>query len=145
MWALPPHYVILLSLLFPIAMCHLSISPLWSVWSLSHLIVHSPPAICPAPFHVSLPSRCARYISSPTPTTYCLPPCVFPCCLSHTSLLLIPPPPPHGFGATTPLLRPTLRAGLHAIHQAVQLIQVAARGAFHVIKVSSWPGCPQSQ
>jgi hypothetical protein len=73
-------------------MCHLSISPLWSVWSLSHLIIHSPPAICPAPFHVSLPSRRAHYISSPAPTTYCLPPCVFPCRLSHTSLLLIPPP-----------------------------------------------------
>jgi hypothetical protein len=104
--------------------------------SLSHLIIHSPPAMCPALFHVSLPLKCVHYISSPAPFAYCLPPCVFSCNLSHTLIVSVLP---------LPLCAPSFALASTPIHQAIQLIHVAARKVFHVAKVPSWPGHPQSQ
>jgi hypothetical protein len=107
----PPDRAMRLAPFSPSSSSDICPSPLfWSMWSLSHLIIHSPPAMCPALFHVSLPLKCAHYISSPAPSAYCLPPCVFPCNLSHTHHFISHP----SFGVTTPVMRPILRAGLHA-------------------------------
>jgi hypothetical protein len=70
--------------ILPPAICP---SPLfWSMWSLSHLIIHSPPAVCLASFHVNLPLKaCPLYLISCSPSVDFPPPYVFPCNLSHTS------------------------------------------------------------
>jgi hypothetical protein len=67
--------------------------------------------MCPAPFHVSLSLKHAHYISSPPPPLIAF---------HHVSSPVTSLTPhhflshPHGFGATTPIMRPILRAGLHA-------------------------------
>jgi hypothetical protein len=67
--------------------------------------------MCPAPLHVSLPLKCAHYVSSPASSTYFLLPCVSPVTSLTPHHFM---PRPHSFGATTPVVRPILRAGLHA-------------------------------
>jgi hypothetical protein len=128
----------------PLPCCHVSPIHLPSLVRVVPFPSHRPLTAC----HMSCSFPCQPPIKA---CPLYLIPCshhLLPCHVSSPAASLTPHCflfPPHGFGATTPLLRPTLRAGLHAIHRAVQLIQVAARGAFHVIKVPSWPGCPQSQ
>jgi hypothetical protein len=88
----PPHHAMRFDPFSPSSSPDICPSPLsWSMGSLPHLIIGSPPAMCPAPFHVSLPLKRAHYISSPAPFAYCLSPCVFPCNLSHASSLHITP------------------------------------------------------
>jgi hypothetical protein len=109
-----------------------------------HLTIHSSSAMCPTPFHVSLPplkasplyliSCSLRLLSS----AMCLPLSSLSCLITsyHALMVLVPP---------LPLCTPSLALASPPIHQAIQLIQVAARRVFHVAKVPSWPGHPQSQ
>jgi hypothetical protein len=52
---------------------------------------------------------------------------------------------PCGCGPITLLLSPTFALASIPILQAIQLVQVAAREALHIPKVSSWPGHSQSR
>jgi hypothetical protein len=89
-------------------LCHLSISPL---------------LVCVVPFsshhplityhvsHVSLPLKCAHFISSPAPPLISFFHVSSPV-TSHTPHHFICHP--HSFSATTPIMRPLLCTGLHA-------------------------------
>jgi hypothetical protein len=112
-------YVTSLGNLSPVAMCHRSASPLWPLWSLPHLIIHSPPKSSHLLSGVLLPS-----------------PIVFRQVSSSVALLT----PRHFFHvltvSTPPLLSctPSFALASTPIRQAIQLFQVAAQGVFHISK-----------
>jgi hypothetical protein len=127
---------------FPLLPCVICPSPLFSLggpFPISSSTHHLP--------RVLFPPRQSLAKSKPIisrllpPFACCLPPYVFLCRPSHTSPLLSRP---HSFDAITPVMRPILRAGLHAYSSSHSVIPGGSARSLPRPKMLSWPGRPQS-